>query len=635
MQAIEEITSPLIKKCKAGKAGIIIVLHPGDHPPGNAVDRVKDFLAESGLKTIQLQLSDLAPNPVECMVMLSRQMGKDVFSIVCDPRSINIDNGALVTALNIHRNTFAQERLCAIFWIPTWAMKSFVERASNFIDFRTRLVEVGLDGEILKKEEESPLFFVPPPLPSKETASTYKFELKSLTEIMETQDRVLIEFNPGYEDVASSLVKTYIYDNEKEITKSGGVFWVEANNKISSDPVTELARKMGIRINSKSKSEMEKGIIDYLRDNPKTTIILNNIETPDMLDMKLVDGKPLIKMGGKIIGTTSDENIALNHFNESQIIRIYQKPPGFILQELLSSHNGPISEVSWSPNGNMLASASYDRTVKIWQVEGTKKIELHEEDYPALGVSWSPDGKIIASCSGDHTIRLWSIDSQSIVEEYTLKGHNGRIYKVTWSHDGELIASASRDYTIIIWNSSRRKYLWKLIGHQERVYGIDWHPTERILASCSRDETVRLWDVSRRKEIAILEGHTKPVLNVKWHPKGNLLASCSSDKTVRIWDVNNKKSIEVIRIHNDRVVGLSFSHDGKILASKSLDNTVKLSRCYTWECVCSLDEKAEYGNIHAGIAFHPSKPILATLGEQDTIIRIWELDFDLLLKDDE
>src|SRR6266700_5639907 len=127
-----------------------------------------------------------------------------------------------------------------------------------------------------------------------------------------------------------------------------------------------------------------------------------------------------------------------------------------------------------------------------------------------------------------------------------------------------------------------------------------------------------------------LRGHTEEIRQIAWSPDGRLLASGSNDQTVRLWDVTTGRQIRALEGHTDDISGISFSADSRILASKSGDGTVRLWKVDTWEEVISLYESSS-NVISLGVAFHPKLPILATLGEGDTIIRIWHLDFDVIL----
>src|SRR5438132_637397 len=164
-----------------------------------------------------------------------------------------------------------------------------------------------------------------------------------------------------------------------------------------------------------------------------------------------------------------------------------------------------------------------------------------------------------------------------------------------------------------------------LRGHTNEIFRIAWSPDGKILASPSSDKTIRLWDAQTGHHLRTLKGHSNTVYSVAWSPDGKTLASGSDDKTIRLWNPDTGLQTSILEGHTSYVKSVSLSYDGLFLASKSFDGTVRLWRTGTWETVAILEEPAsDYWP--PSLAFHPNAPVLATLGEGNTVIRIWDLD---------
>jgi WD40 repeat protein len=124
-----------------------------------------------------------------------------------------------------------------------------------------------------------------------------------------------------------------------------------------------------------------------------------------------------------------------------------------VLRQPLIRHEAAVNSITFSPDGKMIASASDDKTVKLWSVDGKEVQTLTAHTDWIYSIAWSPDGKTIASASQDKTVKLWSMETDKmLVLRQTLIGQEFAVNSITFSPDGKMIASASEDYTVILWN---------------------------------------------------------------------------------------------------------------------------------------------------------------------------------------
>ncbi|MEL7039422.1 MAG: hypothetical protein AAFO04_27975 [Cyanobacteria bacterium J06592_8] len=284
-------------------------------------------------------------------------------------------------------------------------------------------------------------------------------------------------------------------------------------------------------------------------------------------------------------------------------------------QNRLQGHEKTVLAVSYSPDGQIIASASVDNTIKLWTVEGKliRTIKGHQDK--VWDVQFSPDGEILASASADGTVKLWTLEGELL---RTISAHNKPVYSIRFSPDGEILASASDDNMVKLW-TREGELIQTLAGHQAPVHRAVFSPDGKMLISASDDKTVRLW-TREGEEIKTLKGHRDWVLNVAISPDGETIASVGRDQTIRLWN-RQGKPLKTIPAHNYYIWGVNFSSDGQTLVTSSSDNTIKL---WTIDGENLQTLKGHNGRIYS-VSFSPDAEFLASASTDNTI-KLWSLE---------
>jgi WD40 repeat protein len=295
----------------------------------------------------------------------------------------------------------------------------------------------------------------------------------------------------------------------------------------------------------------------------------------------------------------------------------------------------PVRSISFSPDGQYIASGSDDGKLRLWDVERGTKFATLTDDGSIRSISFSPDSQTLAFSNNNGIIHIWTIDTNEIE---TFKAHDGEIWSISFSPDGKNLASGGWDRLIKIWdiqnglklNSSYR-------GHQDVVTSVSFSPDGKMLASGSWDGTVRLWDTTTAKdlfEIPIYRGWTT---SVSFSFDSKTLAVGSQDGTITLWDIKTNSKIIDFQAHEGLISNISFKptiemgKSRQILASSGADSQVRL-----WEvpvsceyCSFSIANK-EIGLLWGhqykveDISFSPDGEILAS-GSHDGTLKLWQV----------
>jgi WD40 repeat protein len=308
-------------------------------------------------------------------------------------------------------------------------------------------------------------------------------------------------------------------------------------------------------------------------------------------------------------------------------------------QELLSleGHADGVIGVSFSSDSRLLASASSDKTIRIWDVKtGRARSILKGHSGPVRAVAFSPNGRLLVSASADETLSLWDVETGGKRE--TLKGHSDTVYDVAFSPDARCIASVSADGKVKLWGVTDGRARVTPYSVPGTVKAIAFMRDGQRLACATAGGHVKLLDVTTGGIICdMLEGDSKllaPLANYRYHkpekwvtsaafsPDGQLLASESKDKSVWLWDCRTRSVLGIFENHL-QLKAVAISPNLRRLATAYSDRTIVLwdlttgSPCNTLEC----------HSVPNAVAFSPHGRLLAS-ALQDKTVKLWDVTTD-------
>jgi len=327
----------------------------------------------------------------------------------------------------------------------------------------------------------------------------------------------------------------------------------------------------------------------------------------------------------------------------------------------LRGHVGEVDSVAFSPDGQRIATCSWDRTVKVWDAaSGKELLTLKGHKSNINSVAFSPDGRRIVTGSNDPTAKVW--DAASGTNLLTLKGHTNDVGPVAFSPDGQRIVTGSMDRTARVWDAGSGRELLILNGHSNTVNSASFSADGKWIVTASDDDTAKVWDAASGHELRTLRtgspvnwaafspdgrrivagledgtakvwdaasdnplltlrAHSTDIFSVAFSPDGQRIVTGSGDKTAKVWDAASGQELRTLRGHTARVTSVAFSPDGQRIVTASFDQTAKV-----WDAAIGKEPLTLKGHTNwiKTVRFSPDGKRIAT-SSSDGSAKVWEV----------
>ncbi|AFY62724.1 NB-ARC domain-containing protein [Synechococcus sp. PCC 6312] len=304
-------------------------------------------------------------------------------------------------------------------------------------------------------------------------------------------------------------------------------------------------------------------------------------------------------------------------------------------QLTLAAHQGLALGVAFSPTSEVLATASFDRTLKFWQIPTGVCLQVISTPAPIWSGCYSIDGQLFFLGLEDGRIQVWDVNHNQGVQEFS--AHEATVASLAIHPQGTVLASSGYDRCIKLWHLPSRTCLYQLTAHSDNVWKVAFSPDGTVLATAGFDGVARLWDAAGLDTIPdspnldssqilplpcrhTLSLHRGQLLGLSFSPDGSLVATAGQDSLIRLWQVSTGQPVATLAGHRDLIWSVVFSQDGQSLYSVS-NNEIKF-----WSVAARLCERTLYGLSVTcrTLAIHPAGTRLIT-GSNDRQIRLWDL----------
>lgn len=241
---------------------------------------------------------------------------------------------------------------------------------------------------------------------------------------------------------------------------------------------------------------------------------------------------------------------------------------------------GKISGLDWNHTGSHLVSGSDNTYISIYHYQDDLNVfkaisSFKAHDQRVVTTKFHPSDKYIASASFDTTWKLWDLETSK--ELLLQEGHAKEVYSLAFHRDGALVCTGGLDNLAMLWDLRSGSLLMTLSGHVKPIYTMDWSPNGYNLATGGGDGSIHIWDLRKSGICGKILAHNNIVTSVQFEPvNGECLISSGYDKTINIFSSGNWNKLTSLKGHTDKILDVSFTNNSQYIISSGWDRSVKL-----------------------------------------------------------